>query len=102
VRVRVTSRGRNEFLGSVNPNGARTGDAAYAALNAAWEIDLWGRIRRLNESVRASFLASEEGRRGVRLSLVAEVTQAYFELLELERRLQNQIGCLTPAIRDHR
>jgi outer membrane protein, multidrug efflux system len=85
------SRGRNEFLGSANPPGpagARTGDAAYGALNATWEIDLWGRIRRLNESARASFLASEEARRGVKLSLVAEVAQAYFELLELERRLQ--------------
>ena len=84
----AASRGRNEFLGNANPNGARTGDAAFAALNASWEIDLWGRIRRLNESARASFLASEEGRRGVRLSLVAEIAQAYFELLELERRLQ--------------
>ena len=86
----ATSRGRNEFLGNANPpgpGGAHTGDAAYAALNASWEIDLWGRIRRLNESARASFLASEEARRGVRLSLVAEVAQAYFELLELERRL---------------
>src|SRR6185295_9859516 len=85
------SRGRNEFLGNPNPAGpgaARTGDAALAALNASWEIDLWGRIRRLNESARASYLASEEARRSVRLSLVAEVAQAYFELLELERRLQ--------------
>src|SRR6185503_16794117 len=48
----VASRGRNEFLGNANPNGARTGDAAFAALNASWEIDLWGRIRRLNESAR--------------------------------------------------
>ena len=86
----ATSRGRNELLGNASPpgpTGARPGDAAYAAPNASWEIDLWGRIRRLNESARASFLASEEGRRGVRLSLVAEVAQAYFELLELERRL---------------
>ena len=85
------SRGRNELLGNpspAGPGGARTGDAAFAALNASWEIDLWGRIRRLNESARAQLLASEEGRRGVRLSLVAEVAQAYFELLELERRLQ--------------
>ncbi len=87
----ATSRGRNEFLGNANPpgpTGARTGDAAYAALNAAWEIDLWGRIRRLSESAGASYLATEEARRGVRLSLVAEVAQAYFELLELERRLE--------------
>src|SRR5262249_15010037 len=85
------SRGRNELLGSPIPagsRGAKTADAVFAALNASWEVDLWGRIRRLNESARASFLASEEARRGIRLSLVAEVAQAYFELLELERRLQ--------------
>ncbi len=39
-----------------------------AALNATWEIDLWGRVRRLNEAARAQFFASEEARRGVRLS----------------------------------
>lgn len=85
------SRGRNEFLGSPNPAGpagAHTGDSVFAALSASWEIDLWGRIRRLNESARASFLATEEARRAVRLSLVAEVAQSYFELLELDRRLQ--------------
>lgn len=87
----VASRGRNEMLGNASPPGPlgpRTGDSVFAALNASWEIDLWGRIRRLNESARASFLATEEARRGVTLSLVGEVAQAYFELLELERRLQ--------------
>lgn len=79
------SRGRNEFLGSPNPAGARTGDAVSAVLGASWEIDLWGRIRRLNESARASYLATVEARRGLQLALVAEVAQAYFELLELER-----------------
>lgn len=85
------SRGRNEFLGNPNPagpRGAHTGDAVFAALGASWEVDLWGRIRRLNESARASFLASEEARRGVQLSLVAQVAQAYFELLELDSRLE--------------
>jgi len=84
----AVSRGRNEFLGSANPNGGDTGDAAFAALSAAWEIDLWGRIRRLNESGRAQFLATEEARRGVMLSLVSDVALAYFELLELDLQLQ--------------
>lgn len=86
----AASRGRNEFLGNANPagpGGARTGDGVYAALNASWEIDLWGRIRRLNESARASFLATEEARRGITMSLIADVAQAYFELLELDARL---------------
>ncbi|MFY9552758.1 MAG: TolC family protein, partial [Thermoanaerobaculia bacterium] len=40
-------------------------------VNASWEIDLWGRIRRLNEAARAQFLAAEDNRRGVLISLVS-------------------------------
>ena len=46
-----------------------------ALLTASWEIDLWGRIRRLSESARANLLATDEARRGVILSLVASVAE---------------------------
>jgi outer membrane protein, multidrug efflux system len=84
----IVSRGRNELLGTPLPNRGHTGDSALAALTSAWEIDLWGRIRRLNESARAQFLQSEYTQRGVMLSLVSDVAQAYFELLELDQELQ--------------
>ena len=45
--------------------------ASYTTLGAAlsWELDLWGRLRRLTEAARARYLASEEGRaRGARLA----------------------------------
>ena len=45
-------------------------------------------MRRLNESARARFLASDEARRGVRLSLLSEVAADYFRLLELDRELE--------------
>jgi multidrug efflux system outer membrane protein len=53
----------------------------------SWEIDLWGRIRKLNEQQRALFFASEDVQRGVWLSLVADVAQAYFELRALDDQL---------------
>lgn len=53
----------------------------------AWEIDLWGRIRRLNESAKASLLATEQGRRGVILTIVSEVARAYLELRDLDQEL---------------
>jgi multidrug efflux system outer membrane protein len=84
----VVSRGRNDLFGSAFPNGAATASSATATLNAFWEVDLWGRIRRLNESARAQFLASEEARRGVRLSLLSEVASEYFRLLELDQELE--------------
>ncbi|HEX3988848.1 MAG TPA: efflux transporter outer membrane subunit [Verrucomicrobiae bacterium] len=82
------SQGRNyEFAGPF-PNNGSTSGSAITALNAFWEVDLWGRVRRLNESARAQFLASEEARRGVRLSLLSDVASDYFQLLELGRELE--------------
>jgi multidrug efflux system outer membrane protein len=82
------SEGKNESLGAPAPSsGARRGTFAVG-LAAAWEADVWGRIRRLNEVALANYLASEQGRRGVLLSLVSSVAQAYFELLELDLRLE--------------
>ena len=54
----------------------------------AWEIDLWGRIRRSTEAARANLLAAECARRGVMLTLVSNVAASYFELVELDRQLQ--------------
>jgi len=80
------SHGRNEFLGTPSP-GRGMGDAAVAAVNSFWELDLWGRLRRLNEAARAQFLAREEIRRGVRLSLLTSVAESYFQLLALDLQL---------------
>jgi outer membrane protein, multidrug efflux system len=57
-------------------------------LGLSWEIDVWGRIRRLNEAALARYLATEEARRGVLLSLVSDVATAYFELRALDFELE--------------
>jgi len=54
---------------------------------ASWELDLWGRIRRLTESARANLLATDDARRGVVLSLVASVATTYLQLLGLDEQL---------------
>jgi len=56
-------------------------------LGLSWEVDLWGRIRRLSEAGLAQYLSTEEARRGVLISAVSEVAQAYFGLRELDERL---------------
>ena len=81
-------RGRNVVFGTTFPNGASTVSSTAATLNAFWEVDLWGRVRRLNEGARARFLASEEARHGVRLILLSDVADNYFRLLELDRELE--------------
>ena len=83
----TVSRGKNDVFGSAFPNHG-TVNSAIATLNAFWELDLWGRIRRLNESARAQLLATEEARRGVRLTLLSDVATSYFQLLELDQELE--------------
>jgi multidrug efflux system outer membrane protein len=58
------------------------------ALSAQWQIDLFGRIRRQSEAAQAQVYASEQGRRGVVLSLVASVATSYIALRALDRQLE--------------
>jgi multidrug efflux system outer membrane protein len=68
--------------------GTGESEAFYTAnVSASWEIDLWGRVRRLNQQAKAQYLATEEARRGVALSLTTEVAESYFQLRELDALL---------------
>ncbi len=53
---------------------------------SAYELDLWGRSRALSEAAYARYLASDEGRRAAKVSLVGAVADAYFaECLAVEQ-----------------
>jgi len=58
------------------------------SLDLSFELDLWGRLRRATEAARAELLASEENRRAIVTTLVSDVAQAYFDLLELDREAE--------------
>jgi outer membrane protein, multidrug efflux system len=58
------------------------------SLNAGWELDIWGRIRRLTEAARADLLSTEEGRRAVIMTLVSSVAGAYVNLRDLDKQLE--------------
>src|SRR5690606_13376825 len=53
----------------------------------AFELDFFGRIRNLTEAAYQQFLATEEARRTVHISLVAQVAEAYFSLRAAEQQL---------------
>lgn len=70
--------------------------------DASWEIDLWGRIRRLSEAAQADLLATEEARRGVILSLVASVANSYIQLRSLDDQLkvcERTLGTYSESLR---
>ena len=83
-RQRITESGENPLASGYKT----TTDTFSATLNAGWEIDLWGRIRRSTEAARAQLIASEEGRRAVILTLVGNVASAYINLRDLDRQLE--------------
>lgn len=58
-----------------------------APLSASWELDLFGRVRRLTESVRADAEASVATFESVRLALTSDVAANYFTLRALDREL---------------
>ena len=64
---------------------------------SAYEVDLWGKIRRANEAARAQLLATEDAQQTVRQTLVAQVATAYLDLLELDYELE--IAQRTYAVR---
>ena len=52
----------------------------------SFELDLWGKYRRLSEAARAQLLSSEANRDTVRLALTADVARNYFSLLALDEQ----------------
>jgi outer membrane protein, multidrug efflux system len=66
-----------------------TETAIYAvSADVSWELDFFGRIRRASEAQEALFLGTQEARRSAVLTLVGDVARAYFELRDLDRRLE--------------
>jgi outer membrane protein, multidrug efflux system len=81
-------RSQLQFKESFSPLGT---------LDLAWEIDLWGRLRRATEAARADLLGAEELRLFVVTTLVSDVATAYFQLRQLD--LQLEISRRTLALR---
>ena len=70
-------------------------DLYQATIGASWQIDLFGRVRRLSEAAQAQVYASEQAKRGVVLTLVTGVATSYITLRGLDR--QREIAEATAA-----
>ena len=72
----------------IPPGGDPEFDLYQASLGATWQLDLFGRVQRLNEAAQAQVYASEQAKRGVVLSLVTSVAANYVVLRALDRQLE--------------
>jgi len=81
-----SSRQKINTFGPRATGGARFDDNSLD-VNIAWELDLWGKLRDRARASLAEFRASREEFRSARLSLAAQVSKAWFDLLEARRQV---------------
>lgn len=82
----MESRTQNTLMGAF-PRPAtlpRTQNISHTSLDASYELDLWGKIRRATEAARADLLSAESAKETVRLTLTTQVAQQYFALVALD------------------
>lgn len=86
-----------DLLPAVNANG--TGNISRSNPDAdisrryeanlgllSYEVDFWGRVRRLSEAAKANYLASEEAQQSVRSALIADVVNGFYTAQALNAR----------------
>jgi outer membrane protein, multidrug efflux system len=83
-----------QVQGDANFNGGKDGSTQSKfnilglTADAAFQLDLFGRLRRATEASRAELLATQDAKNTVTLTLVSDVASDYFQLLDLDLQLQ--------------
>ena len=80
----MTAERENENHGG---DAFKRSDTFEAQLLFSWELDLWGNLRWARSASIAEYLQSVEAQRALRMTIIAEVAQAYYELVALDTEL---------------
>ena len=81
-------QGNGNFSGGKESNFQTKFNFLTLSADAAFQLDLFGKLRRATEASRAQLLATEDARQTVILTLVSDVASDYFALLQLDLQLQ--------------
>jgi multidrug efflux system outer membrane protein len=100
---RFTSQGASDADDEIEPGRTVPEDLGdlHAGLEASWELDVWGRLRNESRAAQLRYFASVEGRNFAVTGVVAEVAEAWYELLALDAELRvidDNIQVLTTAL----
>lgn len=83
--------------GSHTESTRTTSSSHQAALNASWELDLWGKLRRTREEDQASAQASAAELANITLSAQTELAEDYFQLRIMDEKIglyqQSIVAC---------
>ena len=81
----------NNYGGADPSNDPEIGSKA----SLSWEIDLWGHLRWASKARMAEYLSSIDAQRALKMTLIADVATAYFELVALDNELDIVRSTLT-------
>ena len=86
----AASRTASRTPAGASPTGSAISTQRYdVGVNlVSYELDFWGRVSSLNAYAKGSYLATESAQRAFRLSLIADVANAYLSLLEMRERTE--------------
>jgi multidrug efflux system outer membrane protein len=86
----AASRTASRTPAGASPTGSALSTQRYdVGVNlVSYELDFWGRVSSLNAYAKGSYLATESAQRAFRLSLIADVANAYLSLLEMRERTE--------------
>jgi multidrug efflux system outer membrane protein len=82
------AQGSGNFTGGKDQNFQSKSNFLALTADAAFQLDLFGKLRRETEAARAQLLGTEDAQRTVMLTLVSDVASDYFNLLQLDLELQ--------------
>ena len=80
-------QGNGNFTGGKENNFQTKSNFLTLTGDAAFQLDLFGKLRRATEAARAQLLSTEDARQTVILTLVSDVASNYFDLLQLDLEL---------------
>ncbi|RZF57973.1 efflux transporter outer membrane subunit [Sphingobacterium corticibacterium] len=86
INAGVQRLSKNSMMGSF------AGNLLFEEYNFApavsWDIDFWGKLKRQREEALSNYLSQAENRRALRVQLIAQTAQAYYNLLSLDQQLR--------------
>ena len=71
----------------INSETSEVSNSLAAGVNVGYTVDLWQRIKSLNEAARQEYLATEYAYRGVTITVISSVASAYISLRDIDNRL---------------
>lgn len=84
----AAGRSRSSLSTGTLPAGAKAVRSNFlVSANTSFELDFWGRLRRLQESARAQYMGSRYGHDVVSLTLTANIAQTYFTIRSLDAQI---------------